>query len=431
MSKPQQRIHIRGGTVIDPKNDIQGQYDVFVADGKILSISKDIPQNFDADTIIDATNQIACPGLVDMAARLREPGFEYKATISSEAQAAAASGITSLCCPPDTDPVIDTPAVATLIQDKAEEQGMISLYTLGALTQELDGARLSEMGSLKKAGCVGVSNAYAPFKNNLILRHALEYAASRDLVVHLHAEDSALRNEGCIHEGQISTRLGLAGNPAAAETVAVSQILALVEQIGVRVHFCRLSTGRAVQMISRAQYTGVPVTADVSAHQLHLSDMDIGHFNSNCHVSPPLRSIRDRDALRNGVVNGTVGCICSDHQPHEADAKLSPFPMTQPGISALETLLPLSLRLVSDGSIELMPLIAALTSKPAELLNIDAGNLSVGNLADICIFDPQREWQLTEENIVSRGHNTPMMHWDFQGQVTHTIRHGKIVYQLD
>ncbi len=431
MSALGQRIHIQGGTVVDPKNDIQEPLDVFVADGKILAVSQEPPEGFTADIVINASQQIVCPGLVDLCARLREPGFEYKATIASETQAATAGGITSICCPPDTQPVIDTPAVATLVHDKAEELGTTSVYTLGALTQELDGARLSEMGSLKRAGCVGVSNAYAPFKNSLILRHALEYAASHDLVVYLHAEDIDLRNGGCVHEGQISTRLGLAGNPAAAETVAVGQILALVEQIGVRVHFCRLSTGRAVQMVSRAQYSGVQVTADVSAHQLHLSDMDIGHFNSNCHVSPPLRSLRDRDALRTGLASGIISAICSDHQPHEADAKLSPFPMTEPGISAIETLLPLSLRLVNDGTIELMPLIASLTSKPADLLGIDAGSLSVGSHADICIYDPERQWQLTQDTLRSRGQNTPMMHWEFQGQVTHTLRHGKIVFQLN
>ena len=431
MSSTEQRIQLHGGTVVDPKNELYGQYDVFIADGKILAVSKDTPSGFIADTVIDASDQVICPGLVDICARLREPGFEYKATIASETQAAVAGGITTICCPPDTNPVIDTPAVATLIHDKAAELGKTSLYTLGALTQELDGARLSEMGSLKQAGCVGVSNAYAPFKNSLIMRHALEYAASHNLVVFLHAEDIDLRNGGCVHEGQISTRLGLAGNPAAAETVAVGQILALIEQIGVRAHFCRLSTGRAVQMIARAQYSGVQVSADVSAHQLHLSDMDIGHFNSNCHVLPPLRSLRDRDALRAGLVNGTISSICSDHQPHEADAKLSPFPMTEPGISSLETLLPLGLRLVNDGCIELLPLIASLTSKPAELLGIDAGCLSVGSNADICIFDPERHWQLNADTLHSRGHNTPMMHWEFQGQVTHTLRHGNIVFQLD
>ncbi len=426
-----QKIHIRGGTVVDPANGINGQLDIFISAGKITAVSNDVPKGFKADRVIDASGHIVCPGLVDMCARLREPGQESKATIASETTAAAAAGITSLCCPPDTDPVIDTPAVATLIQDKAKDSGKTFVYTLGALTQELEGERLSEMGSLKAAGCVGVSNAYSPFKNTLILRHALEYAASHDLVVHLHAEDKDLRKDGCVHEGQISTRLGLAGNPSAAETVAVSQILALIEQIGVKAHFCRLSTARAVQMIARAQYSGLQVTADVSAHQLHLTDMDVGYFNSDCHVSPPLRSLRDREGLRAGLSKGTISAICSDHQPHEADAKLAPFAATEPGISSLETLLPLSLRLVNEGLIELSPLIASLTHKPAQLLGIEAGTLSPGSLADVCIYDPEREWQLDNDTIRSQGHNTPMMHWQFTGQVTHTLLHGKVIFQLD
>jgi len=426
-----QRIHIRNGLVIDPANNINEVRDVFIAKGKIISVSSDARDGFNADIVIDASGHVVCPGLVDLCARLREPGQEQKATIASETAAAAASGITSLCCPPDTKPIIDTAAVATLIHEKAQAAGKASVYTLAALTRQLDGASLSEMGALKNAGCVGVSNAYAPFKNNLILRHAMEYAASHDLVVHLHAEDIDLRNDGCVHEGQISTRLGLAGNPAAAETVAVSQILALIEQIGVKAHFCRLSTARAVQMIARAQYSGLQVTADVSAHQLHLTDMDIGYFNSNCHVSPPLRSLRDREGLRAGLSQGTISAICSDHQPHEADAKLSPFALTETGMSGLETLLPLSLRLMNEGLIELMPLLASLTCQPAQLLGINAGTLTPGAKADICIYDPEREWQLDSTTLRSKGQNTPMMHWEFLGQVTHTLRHGQFVFQLD
>lgn len=426
-----QRVHIQNGFVIDPANALQETSDIFIADGKILAVSNKVPDGFNADIVIDASGQVVCPGLVDLCARLREPGQEYKATIASETNAAAAAGITSICCPPDTSPTIDTPAVATLIHEKAQAAGKAKVYTLGALTQGLGGERLSEMGSLKNAGCVGVSNAYAPFKNSLILRHALEYAASHDLVVHLHAEDMQLRNNGCVHEGQVSTRLGLAGNPAAAETVAVGQILALIEQIGVRVHFCRLSTARAAQMIARAQYSGARVSADVSAHQLHLTEMDIAYFNSNCHVSPPLRSLRDRDGLRTAVGNGVISAICSDHQPHEADAKLAPFAMTEPGMSALETLLPLSLRLVNDGVLELMPLIAKLTCEPARLLGIDAGTLSVGANADLCIYDPERQWQLDANTLRSRGHNTPLMHWEFLGRVTQTLRRGQVVFRLD
>ena len=422
-------VHIRGGHVIDPANNIDTNCDVFIRDGKIAAIGN-APDGFTADQTIDASGQIVCPGLVDLRARLREPGHKHKGSIESETRAAVSGGITTLCCPPDTDPVIDTPAVVELIHQRTELAGRARIVPLGALTQGLRSEQLSEMSALQQAGCVGISNALEPVSTE-VMRRAMEYAASHNITVFLHAEDPALRGSGCVHEGPVGTRLGLAGIPESAETVAVSRELQLIELTGVRAHFCQLSAERSVKIVARAIHDGLPVTIDVSIHHLFLTEMDIGYFNSQCHVRPPLRSQRDQNGLREALARGNIKCICSDHQPHDVDAKLAPFPGSEPGISGLETLLPLTLRLVSDKLISLPDAIALLTCNPADVLGIDAGTLSVGASADVCIFDPERYWQLEPNSMHSFGHNTPFAGWEFQGLVTHTLFAGKTVYQLN
>ncbi len=421
------RVHIQGGHLVDPANGIDAPRDLFIAEGRVVAVGE-APAGFAADHRIDARGLTVVPGLVDLQARLREPGQEHKATIASESAAAAAGGITTLCVPPDTEPVIDTPAVVELIHQRAEAAGRAHIVPLGALTRALEGQQLSEMAELQRVGCVGMSNARRPVSNTLVLRRALEYAASHGITVFLQPCDAHLASEGCAHEGSISARLGLPGIPASAETVAVAQILMLIEQTGTRVHFGQLSTARAASMIARARYDGLPISADVAAHHLHLTDMDIGYFNSNCHVEPPLRSERDRDGLRAALARGTLDAICSDHQPHDADAKLAPFCDTEPGISALETFLPLALRLVTDGVLALPDLVARLTCQPADILGIDAGRLGVGDRADVCIFDAGDHWRVTGEALVSRGRNTPFEGWDLQGRVTHTLLDGRLVY---
>jgi dihydroorotase len=422
------RIIIRNGRVIDPANGTDGLNDVYIAEGKIVSVGL-TPEGFQADQEIDASNRIVTPGLVDISARLREPGLEHKATIASETRAAAASGITTLCCPPDTSPVIDTPAVAELIRHRAMLSGKSKVVPLGALTRGLEGQQISEMAALKDAGCVGVFNVY-PIENTLIQRRSMEYAATHGLTVFLNSEDVWLAHKGCAHEGPISTRLGLPGIPAAAEIAAVARDIALVEQLGVRAHFCRLSTAKAVRMVARAQYEGLPITADVCAHQLFLNEYSIEGYNAYCHVRPPLRSEQDRLGLRQGVTQNVVGAICSDHQPHDADAKQSPFCSTQPGISALETLLPFTLRLAEEEEISLSDAIRRVTSNPASILGIDAGALSIGAAADVCIFDPDQEWVLDKDSMISHGQNTPFLGQTFKGRVTHTLVYGEVVFEL-
>jgi dihydroorotase len=421
------RTVIRGGRLIDPYNQVDALQDLYLADGRIVALGK-APEGFLIEQEIDAQGQIVCPGLIDLRARLREPGQERKGTIATETLAAAKGGITTLCCPPDTISVIDTPAVADLIAHRAAQHQRTRILPLGALTQGLKGLQLTEMAILRESGCVGVSNALVPIANSQIMRRAMEYAATLGIKVFLHPRDPWLGIDGCCHEGIVSARLGLAGIPETAETVALARDLLLVEQTGVQAHFCHLSSGRAVQMVREARAGGLPITADVTAYHLHLTEHDIGEFNSQCHVIPPLRSLRDRDALHEGLRNGTFSAICSDHQPHEIDAKLGAFPITEPGISGLETLLPLALRLAQDDVLTLPEVIAYLTHQPAQVLGIEGGHLAPGEWADICIFDPDRHWILKPEKMVSHGKNTPFGGWEFQGRVTYTLLEGRVVF---
>lgn len=422
-------IHIKAGRLIDPANQVDGLKDIFIDDdGFVVGVGK-APKAFKADKVIDASKKIVCPGIVDIRARPREPGLEYKATIESETLAAVAAGITTLCCPPDTHPVIDTPAMAQMIQHRAWRFGKAFIHPLGALTRGLKGEQLSDMEALDDAGCVGFTNAMIPIRDTLVMRRALEYAASFDLTVFLHSQDPWLSEGGCAHEGEVATRLGLPGIPEAAETVGISRDLALIEQTGVRAHFCQLSSARAVAMIEDAKTRGLAVTADVTAHHLHLTENDIQFFNSQCHVLPPFRSEADRDALRAAIENETVGVICSDHQPHEPDAKLAPFSASEPGISGLETLLPLVLRLVSDQGLNLSKAIACLTSGPASIIGVDTGHLKVGATADVCIYDPEAVWTLTADSFVSRGHNSPFIDQQLKGRVETTLVGGRVEYE--
>jgi dihydroorotase len=420
-------IVIRGGRIIDPANNLDEVADLYIDNGRIAAIGT-APEGFSEDEVIDATGQIVAPGLVDLQARLREPGEKHKGSIASETAAAAAGGVTTLCFPPDTKPVIDNPAVAAQIAHRAESAGLCRVLPIGALTQGLEGEQLASMQALHTAGCVVMGNARHAITSTLVQRRALEYAATLGLTVFINPEDPWLAADGCVHEGPISTRLGLAGVPECAEVIAIGRDLMLIEQTGIRAHFGQLSSARAVEMIAEARAKGLPVSADVSAHQLYLTEMDVSDYNSLCHVRPPFRSQRDKDGLRSAVSSGVISAICSDHQPHDRDAKLAPFAATEPGISALETLLPLTLRLVDEGVLKLERAIAKLTCQPADILGIDAGRLSVGSPADICIFDPKQHWTVTEETLVSAGKNTPFLGWELSGKVTRTLLAGRTVF---
>lgn len=421
-------IHIRGGHVIDPASQQNSRQDVFIREGYIIALGQ-APADFVADQLIDAHGCLVCPGLIDLNARLREPGQEHTATIDSETRAAAAGGVTTLVVPPDTDPVIDTPAVVELIEDRAKKAARTMVLTVGAITQKLESELLAEMAALKAAGCVGVSNAMHEIANTVVWQRALSYAATLDLTVFINAADPWLQAQGCVHQGTVSTRLGLGGIPETAETIAVSRDLLLIEQTGVRAHFHNISSGRTVALIREAQFRGLPVTADVSAHHLHLTEHDLGNYDSSTHVMPPLRTLRDREQLQQGLRDGVIQAITSQHQPLDKDAKLGPFAETQPGISGLETLLPLTLKLVENDELSLQQAIAALTCQPASILGIEAGRIQVGAMADLSIIDPEAEFTCTPGEFVSAGKNSPFGGWLFSHAVSHTIYHGRLVYQ--
>jgi dihydroorotase len=423
-------ILIKGGRIIDPANGVDRNQDLFIRDGKIAGFDEPTG-GINVGKSLDARGLVVCPGLVDLQARLREPGEEHKATFNSELAAAVASGITTICCPPDTDPVIDTPAMVQMIRQRSEEIGLTQVLPIGALTRNLAGKHLTDMAALKDAGCVALGNAEKAVDNTLVMRRAMQYAATFDITVFLNALDPWLKGNGCVHEGEVSTRLGLPVIPEAAEIVALARELALIETTGVRGHITQLSCARSVTKLAEAKERDLPVTAAVSAHHLHLSEQDIGEFDTRCHVIPPLRSLTDRDGLRQGLADGVIEAICSDHQPHGFDAKLAPFSESSPGIAGLETLLSLTLKLVDEDVLKLPQAVAALTANPARILGIDAGQLSIGARADLCVFDPHKQWQVQAENFRSNGTNTPFDGKTISGIVRWTLASGKVVFSND
>jgi len=423
------KLTIAGGRLIDPASGLDQVAHLHLAEGRIAGIGA-APDGFRPDETLDATGQMVAPGLVDLRAHLCEPGHEHKGTIASESAAAAAGGITTLVTAPETDPVTDSAAVAELIRRHAEAAGHARVLPVGALTADLAGEQISEMAALHEAGCIAVGNGKRPVADTLVMRRALEYAASLGLPVLLHPQEPWL-GRGAVHEGAISVRLGLTGIPACAEVIAMQRDLTLVEQTGARVHFGQLSTARAADLVRDAQRRGLPVSADVAAHQLYLTEMDVGRFNSQCHLRPPLRSERDRAGLCAAVADGAIGAICSDHQPHDRDAKLAPFAATEPGASTLETLLSLTLRLVREGTLTLHEALARVTCGPARALGLDSGRLAVGAPADLCLFDPELRWTIGSDTLRSRGHNTPFWGWEMQGRTTRTVVGGRLVYNLE
>ena len=422
------KIAIKNGRLIDPKNSIDAQRDVFVAAGKVVAVGQ-APAGFGANRVIDAAGRVVCPGLVDLAVRLREPGFEYLATLESEMAAAIAGGVTSLACPPDTDPPLDEPGLVEMLKFGAKNLNQAHVYPVGALTVGLKGANLTEMAELRDAGCIAFSQAEAPFADNQVLLHALQYAATFGFPVWLRAQDPALGRNGVAHDGEVATRLGLPAIPVTAETVALSTILIIVRATGARVHIARLSSAEGVAMVREAKAQGLAVTCDIGIHHAHLSEMDIGYFDPNCHLSPPLRSQRDRDALRAGLADGTIDALCSDHTPVDEDAKQLPFAEAEVGATGVELLLPLTLKWAAESGIALGAALERITSRPAALLGIDAGHLTLGAAADICIFDPTCDWRIEPAALKSQGKNTPFSGFELRGRVTHTLVAGSVVYE--
>lgn len=422
------KIHIKNGRLIDPKQGVDAVQDVFIAKGRIIAIG-DAPSEFQASRTIDAQSLVVCPGLVDLSVRLREPGLEYKATLESEMGAAVAGGVTSFACPPDTDPPLDEPGLVEMLKHRAKNLNQAHVYPIGALTQGLRGERLTEMAELNDAGCVVFGQPDGLLPNLRVLMQAMRYASTFGFSVWLRPQEISLTNDGVAHDGEVATRLGLPTVPVCAETVALSNIILLAKETGVRVHLCRVSSAEGLAMIRTAKQQGLPLTCDVTVNHMHLSDMDIGFFDSNCHLMPPLRSYSDRDALRHGLLDGTIDAICSDHAPVDEDAKLLPFGQSEIGATGVELLLPLTLKWGMEMRLPLLKVLAKITSDPAQILGIDAGRLSVGSAADICIFNPDYYWKVTPSAILSQGKNTPFLGMELPGGIKYTLVNGHIVYE--
>lgn len=422
------KILIKNGRVIDPKSGMDAVNDVYIIAGKIAAIGTQ-PDRFQANHIIDAKGLVVCPGLVDISVRLREPGLEYKATLESEMRAAVAGGVTSLACPPDTDPPLDEPGLVEMLKHRAKSLNQAHVYPIGALTQGLQGDRLTEMAELHDAGCVAFSQSDKQLLDTRVMMRAMQYASTFNFSVWLRPEDEGTANSGVAHDGEVATRLGLPAIPVCSETVALSNIVLIARETGARIHLNKISSAEGVAMVRAAKQQGLPVTCDVAVNHIHLSEMDISFFDSNCHLVPPLRGISDRDALRAGLIDGTIDVVCSDHSPVDEDAKLLPFGESEAGAIGLELLLSLLLKWATEMKIPLVVALAKITSESARVLGVEAGHLSLGVAADLCIFDPDQYWKVEAATLKSQGKNTPFLGMELQGKVKYTLANGILVYE--
>lgn len=431
------KILIQNGRLLDPASGLDQTGDLAIASGRIVGVGQ--VGDFTADRTIDATGLVVAPGLVDLAARLREPGHEHEGLLESELAAAAAGGVTSLVCPPDTDPALDEPGLVEMLKFRARKLSRCRLFPLGAITRGLAGETLTEMAELTEAGCVAFSHAAEPIRNTLTMQRAMQYAASFGYALWLHPRDPWLSG-GVAASGPVATRLGLSGEPVAAETVALHTILELVRATGARVHLCRISSAAGVDLVRRAKQEGLPVTADVSINSLHLTDVDIGYFNPAFRLQPPLRQQRDRDALRQGLADGTIDALVSDHNPVSTDEKHLPFAEATPGATGLELLLSLALRWAQDEGLPMARALDVITARPVKVLGgalgslaASAGRLVEGGVGDVCVFDPQASGAVTPERLISQGKHTPFAFditgFELPGQVRFTLVAGTVAYE--
>lgn len=415
-----ENIRISNGRLIDPKNGVDRQADVFVADGKVCAIGE-APGGFVASRIVEAGGCVVCPGLVDLSARLP--------SLDSELAAAVAGGVTALACPPDTRPTLDEPGLVERLVRRSEAIGLARVFPIGALTQQLGGEKLAEMVGLARAGCIAFSQATRPIFDTQVLLRAMQYAATFGYAIRLQPQDHYLARDGVAHDGEVASRLGLPGIPVCAETLAISTALHLAAETGVRLHLSKLSSAAGVALVREAKNSGVKVSCDVAIHHLHLSENDIGYFDSHARFDPPLRADSDCAALRAAVADG-LSVVCSDHTPVDEDGKLLPFAESSPGAIGLELLLPLTLKWAAEDKVALPVALARVTCDPAVVLGIEAGSLGVGQRADICVFDPQQPWRVQPEALRSQGRNTPFLGGEMTGRVCATLVAGRVVFEL-
>ena len=428
------KLLIKNGRVIDPASQRDAVADVAIAAGRILAIGQ-APADFAPNRTLDAQGCIVAPGLVDLALRLGEPGLEHAGMLESEMAAAVAGGVSSLVCPPDTDPVLDEPGLVETLKFRAEKLHQARVFPQGALTRGLLGETLTEMVELTESGCVAFGQADMTVANTQVLQRALQYASTFGYAVWLRPQDHYL-GQGVAASGALATRMGLSGVPVAAETIALHTLFELMHATGARVHLCRLSSAAGVALVRQAKAAGLPLTCDVSINSLHLTDTDLGYFDSRMRLNPPLRQQADRDALRAALADGTIDALVSDHTPVDEDAKALPFAESQPGATGVELLLSLALKWGQDSGVGLSRALAVLTREPARVLGaalgtlqMSAGQLVVGGVADVCVFDPQAEWTVQPQTLRSQGKHTPFSGYALPGRVKYTLVGGQIAFQ--
>ncbi|ASI70241.1 dihydroorotase [Diaphorobacter nitroreducens] len=428
------KILIQNGRVIDPASGLDKVCNVALAAGRIIAVDRE-PQGFTPTRVIDASGCLVLPGLVDLAARLREPGHEHEGMLESEMAAAVAGGVTSLVCPPDTDPVLDEPGLVQMLKFRAEKLHQARLFPLGAVTRGLAGEVLTEMAELTESGCVGFSQAEVPLTSTQVLQRALQYAATYGYTVWLRPQELHL-GKGVAASGPLATRLGLSGVPVAAETIALHTIFELLKTTGARVHLCRLSSSAGVDLVRQAKAAGLPVSCDVSINSLMLTDADIGYFDSRARLTPPLRQQRDRDALAAALLDGTIDALVSDHTPVDEDAKALPFAEAEPGATGLELLLSVALKWSQEGGAPLQRALAVVTAEPARVLGTSLGTLQAsvgriieGGVGDLCVLDPAAHWTVQADALASQGKHTPFSTYELPGQVRCTLVGGQVAFE--
>ncbi|MEO8045920.1 MAG: dihydroorotase [Nitrospirota bacterium] len=420
-------IHIAGGHVIDPGR-FNGVADVLIDEGRIVAVGPDLTTPI-GGTKIDATGRLVLPGFVDLHVHFREPGFEYKESIQSGAAAAVAGGFTSVCCMPNTNPVNDNQAITKFMLDRARAAGLANVFPIGAITKGSEGEELAEIGDLRRAGCVAISDDGKPVMNSLVMRRAMEYALAFDVPVVDHCEDLHLAEGGCMNEGAISTELGLPGMPAAAEDVMVARNVALAELTGARLHLAHISTEGSVRMVREAKSRGLHVTAEACPHHFTITEETVRGYNTYAKMNPPLRTWKDVQAIKDGLSDGTIDVIATDHAPHASQEKQLGFTEAPFGIVGLETALPLTFALVDEGVLSLESAVDKLSTAPSKAFGLAKGTLAVGADADVVIVDQQEQWEVDPTMFRSKSRNTPFAGWKVKGRVRTTIVGGRVVFE--
>lgn len=427
------RLHIKNARLLDPATGMDQQSDLWVAGGRIAAIGQ-APSGFEAQQTLDYGGLCLMPGLIDLAVRLREPGHEYRATLESELKAAMAGGITSLVLPPDTDPPLDEPGLIEMLKHRARQLDQVNLYPLGAMTVGLKGQVITEMAELSEAGCIGFAQADEPIVDTAVMLRAMQYARSFGFTLWLRPIEPWL-SKGVAASGAYAARLGLSGVPVQSETIALHTLFELQRSVGVKLHICRVSSAAGVELIRQAKAQGLPVTCDTTVNHAHLTDVDIGYYDTHYRLDPPLRTQRDREALRQALADGTVDALCSDHTPVDDDGKQMPFAEAESGATGLELLLSLAIKWAREDNLPLTQALARVTSGPAAVLRTcsqampPVGSLVVGAPADFCVVNLDDHWIVARQSLVSQSRHTPFLGMELPGRVQATIMRGRVVWE--